>query len=391
MRSAAHTLQTKPASIVILQWFGVYTILLRTDIVFPGALCASLSMYMAKHKVFLSAAGLFALTIIGLYLYCIAGDSHIQPQSPGLSQCPFRQQNVKDTHSLPKVSISLRRVYIETPWGAPIVWSFTKENAAERLQRGPFKVGLIITALANYIVFLKALIASADQFFMNSQKVTYFVLTDSPAGVSKIVSRRNIVSIEESNRGWPNNSMLRFAMISSHREQFQEMDFIFCVDVDVIFKDQVDMEALEYRVGTLHPMHYAESRSTYPYDTNPLSTASIKYAEGEYYISGAFFGGCRDEIMKLSETIHAKILRDLNELNYVARWHDESHLNRYFIDHPPTKLLSPEYYCFTSYCNLMPRTRIEAVADLNSLEIKEMARSVIDPRLIAELSAMWGS
>ena len=35
-------------------------------------------------------------------------------------------------------------------------------------------------------------------------------------------------------------SMLRFAMISSHREQFQDMDFIFCIDVDVIFKDQVD-------------------------------------------------------------------------------------------------------------------------------------------------------
>lgn len=344
---------------------------------------------MAKHKVFSLAAGLFAVAIVGLYIYCSSTTvSHIQLQS---SQCPFRQQTVKDTHSLPEVSAFMRRVYIETPWGAPIVWSFTNDNAASRIQSGPFKVGLVVTALANYIVFLKALIASADQFFMNSQKVTYFVITDNLARVSKILSKRNIVSIEENNRGWPNNSMLRFAMISSHREQFQEMDFIFCIDVDVIFKDQVDKEALEYRVGTLHPMHYAESRTTFPYDNNPLSMANIKYSEGEYYITGAFFGGCREEIVGLSETIHANILRDLNELNYVALWHDESHLNRYFVDHPPTKLLSPEYYCFTTYCNLMPTTRIEAVVDLNSLQIKGMARTLIDPTLIAELNTVWRS
>ncbi len=32
-------------------------------------------------------------------------------------------------------------------------------------------------------------------------------------------------------------------------------------------------------------------------------------------------------------------------VGYIAKWHDESYLNRYVIDYPPTKILSPSF-CF---------------------------------------------
>ena len=47
-------------------------------------------------------------------------------------------------------------------------------------------------------------------------------------------------------------------------------------------------------------------------------------------------------------TIERNIKKDMKEHRYIAVWHDESHLNRYLIDHPPTKLLSPEYLCTPS-------------------------------------------
>jgi len=53
---------------------------------------------------------------------------------------------------------------------------------------------------------------------------------------------------------------------------------------------------------------------------------------------GAFWGGITSEILKLCNTIRANIDKDL-EKNIIAIWHDESHLNRYFIDHKPTKVL----------------------------------------------------
>ena len=57
-------------------------------------------------------------------------------------------------------------------------------------------------------MFLKHLIGTADQWFMNSQNVTYFVCTDNPVKVSKVNSKRTIVVLEEKDRGWPHNSML---------------------------------------------------------------------------------------------------------------------------------------------------------------------------------------
>ena len=46
----------------------------------------------------------------------------------------------------------------------------------------------------------------------------------------------------------------------------------------------------------------------------------------------------------MSETIVANIEKDF-ENDLIAVWHDESHMNRYLIDNPPTLSLTPSY-CF---------------------------------------------
>ena len=48
--------------------------------------------------------------------------------------------------------------------------------------------------------------------------------------------------------------------------------------------------------------------------------------------------------MEMSETIASRVNHDLGR-DVVALWHDESHMNRYFIDNPPTLSLNPNY-CF---------------------------------------------
>ena len=262
-------------------------------------------------------------------------------------KCPFSERNLipndkKSLAPLPKVSKSIR-IWIESPWGAPIVWTHTEANVLAREPKGVFKVGLNIVAIAKYIKFLQPLITSADTFFMTDHNVTYFVISDHLDEVAKVKTHRHVVGIMEKSQGWPNNTLVRFQFISKHRDAYYEMDFLYQVDVDMKFVFKFNSEALGKRVGTLHPFFYTRQRRSFTYEKNPNSTAYVNSSEGEYYFAGGVFGGCQKEVITMADTIVRNILTDLRKYNYIALWHDESHVNRYFIDHPPTKILSPEY------------------------------------------------
>ena len=53
---------------------------------------------------------------------------------------------------------------------------------------------------------------------------------------------------------------------------------------------------------------------------------------------------CIRDSLKMSEVIADRVTKDL-EKDVIALWHDESHMNRYMIDNPPTLSLTPSY-CF---------------------------------------------
>ena len=194
--------------------------------------------------------------------------------------------------SLPKVSKTQSRIRIETPWGAPIVWADTEANVLARQPKGTYNVGLNIVAIAKYTKFLQPLITSADKYFMRDHKVTYFLISDKLDEVAKVKTNRHIVSIMEKNQGWPKNTLARYQFISEHRHVYHDMDFMFQIDADMLFVSSFNSEALDSRVGTLHPGFYNKPRSSFPYDNNPKSTAYINPNEGEYYFYGAVVGGC---------------------------------------------------------------------------------------------------
>lgn len=195
-------------------------------------------------------------------------------------------------------------------------------------------IGLLIVATGRYIQFVESLINSADKYFCKNHKVTYFIFTDGQPP-----KRNDVVKVDHQRLGWPHDTLRRFTVYHKNKELFKNMDYLFATDADMLFVDDVGDEILSDRVATQHP-GFVGRRGTY--ETRPISSACVRSNEGKIYFAGGFNGGSRDEFLRMAETISRNIDQDLNK-NFIALWHDESHLNRYFIDNPPTCVLNPSY------------------------------------------------
>ncbi|XP_040298631.1 histo-blood group ABO system transferase-like [Bufo bufo] len=240
-------------------------------------------------------------------------------------------------------------VLIMTPWFAPIVWNGTYNidilNA--QFHKRHVRIGLTVFAIKKYTVFLQTFIETAEKFFMVGHMVNYYVFTDRVKDMPNITlpEGRQLVILEvPSYKRWQDVSMRRMEMIRDYTRQrfINEVDYLVCVDVDMKFRDEVGVEILSDVFGTLHPGFYGATRAHFTYERRKESTAYIPSDEGDFYYAGGYFGGKVEEVYKLTNFCHNEMMID--KANHIeAVWHDESYLNKYFLYHKPTKILSPEY------------------------------------------------
>ncbi len=202
-----------------------------------------------------------------------------------------------------------------------------------------YNVGLLIVATGKYIQFVPQLLKSADEHFCVEHDVTYFIFTDQTIDFADQI-KRSVVRIEHKRLGWPYDTLMRIPTYLKNADLYEGCDYLFALDADMLFVDTVGSEILSELVATQHP-GYIGRRGTY--ETRKISTACVRPHEGTQYFAGGFNGGSKDACLKMYKTISKNIGIDLDK-KFIALWHDESHINRYFIDHKPTAILD------TSYC-----------------------------------------
>ncbi|XP_047218229.1 N-acetyllactosaminide alpha-1,3-galactosyltransferase-like isoform X1 [Girardinichthys multiradiatus] len=244
-------------------------------------------------------------------------------------------------------------VQTRTPWNASIMWELMFDNNLfdRHHKKANTAVALTVFAVGRYLeAYLKTFLTSAEEHFMLGLPVTYFLFTDLPEKVPniKLAPHRNIqvVKVEKYSR-WQDISMMRMKTISEVIDTVLQHNFtyVFCFDVDQIFKARFGSEALGESVALLHAHYYKLPKYRFTYDRNSKSKAYM--TEGDYYYHAAIFGGTCEKVKALADYCYANIMEDkINDVE--ALWHDESHLNKYFWLKKPTKLLSPEY-CWDNY------------------------------------------
>lgn len=199
------------------------------------------------------------------------------------------------------------------------------------------KVGLLVIATNKYIRFIQPLLDSMRRWFLPGHEVTMFVFTDAestPAGT---------VRLHQAHMPWPNPTLLRYHVFTDNAAALREMDYLFYSDADMRFENHVGDEVLGDLVVVRHPGFWDKP---YPvvydsYEHRPESNAFVPRGKGGTYFAGGFNGGKRDKFMAMAIQIRAWVDDDLRR-GIVAKWHDESYLNKYMTSQSPT-VLDPSY------------------------------------------------
>ncbi|XP_065107598.1 histo-blood group ABO system transferase-like [Paramisgurnus dabryanus] len=236
-----------------------------------------------------------------------------------------------------------------TPWLAPIVWEGTFDPTLidSIYKQQNITIATTVFALGKYTRFLRDFLESAEQHYFVGFRMHCYLLTDQPEAVPDVklgIERQLRVRTVPRMYRWQDITMGRMGMIAklTENELATEADYIFCLDVDTKFYGHWSVEALGSLVGVIHPWFYNYQRNQFTYERRPESQAFIRAEEGDYYYAGGAFGGSVQEVHKLTRPFSEQ--QNIDAANSIeAVWHDESHLNKYFLYNKPTKVLSPEY------------------------------------------------
>ncbi len=205
-------------------------------------------------------------------------------------------------------------------------------------------VALIIIATGQYKQFLKNLITTADKYFLSNHNVIYYLFVDKNIEIN--YSSRQIKQIIIPDEPFPLPTLYRYKYINNNVNVLNaDTDYIYYIDSDMIFENNVGDEIFSDIVCVTHP-GYMNTKGV-P-DKNKSSLAYIPEHIDFEYKQNAFFGGNKDCVLSMCKFLENQIDIDYKR-GYIALWWDESHANKFYICYS-TKVLSPEY-CYNKNKN----------------------------------------
>jgi hypothetical protein len=211
------------------------------------------------------------------------------------------------------------------------------------------KVAIVFIGTSKYLNFLPQYYQKIHENFLPNCKKTFLVFTDGEGDFPK-----DVKSYSQEHLDWPYITLTRFQIINKAREEIINHDWLVFLDADTLVADKVleeDFFSDKPFFGVHHPCHYLKMP--------PYSSACINDAlDCSVYFQGCFWGGKVPKILEMLDELQEKVNEDLSN-NVIAIWHDESHLNRYFIEHRnEVKIFGPEYAypeVFSEYCKFNPK------------------------------------
>ena len=225
------------------------------------------------------------------------------------------------------------------------------------------KVAITFIGTNKYLDFLPQYYENIEKYFLPNTEKVILAFTDGELNDVP----RNLKVYKQEHLDWPYITLKRFEIINKARDVIDECDWLVFIDADALVVDKIS----EYEFfrdkplfGVHHPCHFLgmepHTKAPGAYEQNPKCEAYVDVSKTlpPVYWQGCLWGGKVPHVCAMIDELEARVNRDLDN-DIVALWHDETQINRYFLERTEdVHTFGPEFAfpeVFESQCNFSPK------------------------------------
>lgn len=210
------------------------------------------------------------------------------------------------------------------------------------------RVAVLYLCTGAYRVFWHDFYPNFKEHFLPDCERTFYVFTD--AETIDYEDQPDVRRIPQQALPWPYSTMQRFDAFLGQADRLAGYDYLFFANANLcclrdVAAGELLPDAARGQVLTVvcHLPYYGKNPIFHPYERRRKSRAGIPYNCGSWYVAGGLNGGQSAAYLDLCRELKARTDEDLSH-GVIARFHDESQLNRLVAEQPGRfRILGPEY------------------------------------------------
>ena len=211
------------------------------------------------------------------------------------------------------------------------------------LKSNPYvmKIGIILICTNSYLLLGLRFIKAFMKYYNGPSKIHFYVFSDKdPKPYMPNITNYTYIHADHSD--WAAGTNSKFSSIVSLKDS--DCDHLYYFDSDT----NIDKPFGDWFVGDLVAgEHFNNVDAKKPFDRNPKSKAYVPENTPlpQMYYYGAFYGGTRENMIRVSNIFLQNQLED-RKIPYEPAWNDESYINQYFHYNPPSKVIATKDFAF---------------------------------------------
>ena len=222
------------------------------------------------------------------------------------------------------------------------------------------KVAITFIGTNRYLDYLPKYYENIEKYFLPNTEKVILAFTDGELNDTP----DNLKVYHQEHLEWPFITLKRFEIINKARDVIEECDWLVFIDADALVVDKItEYEFFRFDkplFGVHHPCHFLgmephnKAPGAYEQNTKCEAYVDVSTSLPPVYWQGCLWGGKVPEVCAMIDELEARVNRDLGN-DIVAVWHDETQINRYFLERTEeVHTFGPEYAfpeVFEAQCN----------------------------------------